>query len=408
MNSLSEVEDFLNSLINYEVAFPLGGERDRPKLAQVLAAASRLDLPLVLPNCFHIAGTVGKGSTAAFAQALLSQHHSVLNFTSPHLVSFTERVQQNGADLPHELWCEGMQFLRTELSRDPEIRLTYFETMFAFYLWAAKKLGTTAHVVETGLGGSFDASNVLQNTTAIFTKIDFDHTEILGKTLSEIAKDKSGIIKSQALVFSVPQEDEAARELMLAAEKHSARLHIVGAAPADLALPFEAEYQRENFGVALAAVSSVDRTLTKDDVRTAIKRISLEARQQYLPKHPNILVDTCHNPASFRELARALERPHQFERTIALVAMMKDKDARASLSELRNAVSELWLTEAPTPRTRSANELAEIARDLGFEPKIMKREVACQEFLNLSSDTRGVVCGSFYLAGDFLKSLRNA
>ncbi len=228
MNSFKGVEEYLNSLINYEVAFPLGGSRDRPKLAPVYAACERLALPLVLPKCLHIAGTVGKGSTAAFAQALLSVHHNVLSFTSPHLVSPKERVRVNGEDLPDEVWCEGIEFIREGIAREPQFDLTYFETTFVFYLWCAQKLGTTAHVVETGLGGSFDATNVLLNTTAVLTKIDLDHTQILGKTIAEIARDKSGIIKPDGKCFIAEQDVEALLVLDEAAHKCNSKLFVEG------------------------------------------------------------------------------------------------------------------------------------------------------------------------------------
>ncbi len=426
MRNLTDVERYLNSLINYEVAFPLGGSRDRPKLEPVYAAARRLELPLVLPKCLHIAGTVGKGSTAAFAQALLSLHHRVLSFTSPHLVSFTERVRLDGEDLPEELWCEGVDHIRHGIAGDQRIELTYFETVFVFYLWVSKRLGTSAHVVETGLGGSFDATNVLQQTTAVFTRIDFDHTEILGKTLQDIAQDKSGIIKPKSVAFTAEQQEDAVNMLLAKSLIEDSPLHIEGVdfhiggtsnrrlkfrSPefsAEICLELDGEYQRHNFAVALASSRSLDSLLTEADIAVALSGLRLDARQQYLVKHPNVLVDTCHNPASFRELAVALGQDKRFLKTIALVAMMKDKDARTSLAELRGRIDELWITEAPTPRSLPAEQLAEIAREQGLPVRVVDRESAYSELLALPPNVRGVVCGSFYLAGDFLKVIRDA
>ncbi len=419
MKSFNDVLQYLNSLINFEVEFPLGGSRDRPKLKPVFDAARALSLPLELPKCIHIAGTVGKGSTAAMTQTLLSVHHSVLSFTSPHLVSPKERVQLDGQNLPDELWCEGIAAIRDGMLNSGT-RLTYFETTFAFYLWCAKKLNTTAHVVETGLGGSFDATNVLDHTTAVLTRIDLDHTHILGKTVGAIAKDKCGIIKRGQNCFSVVQEVEAMLEVENAAlvaeaslysEERDFRCEVVGPQKYryighrtidEITVPLAGDFQRHNLAVSLAAALSLDNSLTDKEIRTAISEIELKGRQQALANHPNVMIDVCHNPASFAELAVSLHADKRFHKRIALVAMMKDKDARESLRHLVGVVDELWLTEAPTPRTYSAKALLDNAAELGLNARIVERGAAYREILSLTEDTQGIVCGSFYLVGDFM------
>lgn len=419
MKSFNEVSQYLNSLINYEVEFPLGGSRDRPKLEPVYAAARVLQLPLVLPKCIHIAGTVGKGSTAAMTQALLSIHHSVLSFTSPHLVSPKERVQLDGRDLPDELWCEGIAAIRDGMLNSGT-KLTYFETTFAFYLWCAKKLGTTAHVVETGLGGSFDATNVLEQTTAVLTRIDLDHTHILGKTFGAIAKDKSGIIKEGMNCFSVAQEVEAmlevenaanAKHAKLSIEERNFRCEVVGPQKYryighrtidEITVPLAGDFQRHNLAVSLAAALSLDESLTDKDIRTAISEIRLKGRQQVLANHPNVMIDVCHNPVSFAELATSLATDRRYSKRIVLVAMMKDKDARESLRHLVGVVEELWVTDAPTPRTYSADALLETANELHINARVANRVHAYKEILSLPNDVQGIVCGSFYLVGDLM------
>ncbi|MBL0060999.1 MAG: hypothetical protein IPP40_05780 [bacterium] len=421
MKSFNEVSKYLNSLINYEVEFPLGGSRDRPKLDPVYAAARALLLPLVLPKCIHIAGTVGKGSTAAMTQALLSVHHSVLSFTSPHLVSPKERVQLDGRDLSDELWCEGISAIRDGMLNS-DTKLTYFETTFVFYLWCAKKLGTTAHVVETGLGGSFDATNVLERTTAVLTRVDLDHTHILGKTFGAIAKDKSGIIKEGMSCFSVAQEAEAMLEVENSATAKHAALSIEERefrceqvrpqvfrfrgkrAIDDISIPLAGEFQKHNLAVSLAATLSLDGSLTDDEIRSAFRDVRLRGRQEVLDNHPNVMIDVCHNPASFAELAASLRADKRFSKRIALVAMMKDKDARESLRHLIGVVDELWVTDAPTPRTYSADALLEIANELHISTRVVNRVHAYKDILSLPDNIQGIVCGSFYLVGDFLSA----
>lgn len=425
MKSFNEVLEYLNSLINYEVEFPLGGSRDRPKLEPVYTAARVLDLPLSLPKCIHIAGTVGKGSTAAFSQALLSVHHSVLTFTSPHLVSPKERVQLDGQDLPDEVWSEGITAIRDGM-KNSGTKLTYFETTFVFYLWYAKKFGTTAHVVETGLGGSFDATNVLKRTTAVLTRIDLDHTHILGKTVGAIAKDKSGIIKEGMDCFTAAQEVEAILEVENAARTKHATLSIeerefrceavqpqvirfIGKRTIEnISIPLAGEFQKHNLAVALAAVLRLDETLSDEQIQITVASVTLRGRQQVLDKHPNVMIDVCHNPASFAELAHSLVNDNSFSKRIALVAMMKDKDARESLRHLVGVVDELWVTAAPTPRTFTADALLEIAQELGLNARNVERLQAYNDILALPHDVQGIVCGSFYLVGDFMSEHADA
>ncbi|RPH95087.1 hypothetical protein EHM69_05415, partial [candidate division KSB1 bacterium] len=207
--TLDSTEQYLHSLINYEQTFPLGGTRSGLKLEPCLNAAERLGLDLRLPHCVHVAGTKGKGSTVAFLEALLAPDCRTLSFTSPHLESVIERIRLNGRPLDDALWCRSFSEFVPMLERDPAIKLTYFETAFIFYLWAARELKPDVHLVEVGLGGRWDATNILKDTLAVITTIDYDHTEILGNTLTEIAADKAGIIKPDSHVIIGRQPDEA-------------------------------------------------------------------------------------------------------------------------------------------------------------------------------------------------------
>ena len=141
------VESHLNSLVNYESRSPLGG-RDGPKLEPTLEAISRLGLPISLSHCVHLAGTKGKGSTVSFLEALFSPARETLSFTSPHLMSVKERVRLNGATLDDRIWCEGFSNIVQKLSESPKIKLTYFESLFVFYLWTSQHLNTDIHLVE--------------------------------------------------------------------------------------------------------------------------------------------------------------------------------------------------------------------------------------------------------------------
>lgn len=423
------VEAYLNSLINYEQTFPLGGARDQLKLEPSLLAAVRLDLPLSLPRAVHVAGTKGKGSTVAFLEALLAGEARVLSFTSPHVVHIKERVRCNGEALADELWRQGMACIADELRREPPIQLTYFETVFVFYLWAARELSTEAHVVEVGLGGRWDATNILQDTLAVITTVDFDHTEILGETLTLIAFDKAGIIKPGGPLVIGRQAEEALRAIRSAAqERQAAPVMEFGADfgwkaedgehfryedsafHADhLTLSALGRHQRDNAATAIRAARHLFPHLTAKDVRARMASCVIPGRQQILAGRPDVLVDVAHNPISFRALAETLKERFAGRRILTVVGMMKDKDARASLQAIRPFVHDVLTVDVNSPRTRPAQEICDEAEALGMNARcVATREEAFAALHTAADHDLGLVAGSFYLVGDYLLWRRRA
>jgi dihydrofolate synthase/folylpolyglutamate synthase len=423
------VEAYLNSLINYEHTFPLGGARERLKLEPSLQAAARLDLALRLPRAVHVAGTKGKGSTVAFLEALLAGQARVLSFTSPHIVHVKERVRCNGEVLSDELWQEGVACIADELSREPPVKLTYFETVFIFYLWAARELSTDVHVAEVGLGGRWDATNILQDTLAVITTVDFDHTEILGDTLSAIAADKAGIIKprrplvigrqteeAQRAILSTAQEQQAVPVMALGAdfgwtEEDAGHIRYEDAAfRADhLTLAVLGRHQRDNAATAIRVARYLFPHLTVEELRARLALCIIPGRQQILAGRPEVLVDVAHNPISFRALAETLGERFAGRRILAVVGMMKDKDARASLSAIRPFVSELLAVELNSPRTRPAQEICDEAEALGMNARgVLVRDEAFAALHSAGDHDMGLVTGSFYLVGDYLSWRKRA
>ncbi|HEY3295967.1 MAG TPA: cyanophycin synthetase [bacterium] len=419
----SSVEHYLDSLVNYEQAFPLGGARDRPKLAPTLAAIERLKLPLRLPQCIHIAGTKGKGSTVSFLECLLSEGHRVLSFTSPHLMSVKERVRLNGKLLDDAVWQKGFAEIHDRLGEEPAIKLTYFESVLIFYLWAARELKSDVHVVEAGLGGKWDATNVLENTLAVLTLVDYDHTEILGNTLTEIATDKSGIIKHAVRVVVGRQPEEALQVYRRRIVEEQAKAHYFGAdygweAVEDeqfrywdnheiigtLRLSMPGVHQRDNAAIALRAARLLVPDLDPQVARVQLRQCKIPGRQQLLAGSPDVMVDVAHNPVSFAALAATLRERYAGRRILAVVGMMKDKDAKTSLACLKGLVDELLVVALPNPRSAKLETLREIANSLGFNvrcPESLDR--AFEELHGKGGHDLGLVAGSFYLAGDYLR-----
>jgi dihydrofolate synthase / folylpolyglutamate synthase len=422
------VEKHLNSLINYEQFFPLGGARDRPKLEPTLQAIARLGLSLRLPSCFHIAGTKGKGSAVSFLEALLAPDHPTLSFTSPHLVSVKERVRWNGDLINDAVWQKGFGEIVPALAEEPAIKLTYFEITFIFFLWAARELKTEVHIVEAGLGGRWDATNVLEDTLAVLMPVDYDHTEILGHSLTEIARDKSGIIKPGAPVAVSRQPLEALQvyhsaiaEMRATArffdsdyrwfsEPHGAfTYHDAHGSIPSLSLKVPGNHQRDNAATALCAARVLIPDLQPDVARTRLAACDIPGRQQFLAGQPDILLDVAHNPVSFRALAETLKRDYSTRKILAVIGMMRDKDARGSLESIVGLVRDVLIVEVHSPRAFKQKDLAEVAMSMGM--KVTCPSSLDDAFNRLHASTGfdlGLVAGSFYLAGDYLLWRRRA
>lgn len=416
------VERHLNSLINYEHDFPLGGKRDRPKLEPTRRAALRLALPLNLPDCVHIAGTKGKGSTAALLEALLDGPHGVLSFTSPHLVSVRERVRLNGEPLPDALWREGFSAIVPRLRESPPIELTYFESVFVFCLWTSVRLQTRFHVVEAGLGGLWDVTNLLAGPLAVLTPVDFDHTEVLGNTLTEIARDKGGIIKPDSVVIIGPQPPEvqsvyAAIAAGQAAHVYSAQRDFRWDASGDETFTYSEHefsvsglrlrppgvHQRDNAAMAVCAARRLWPELTADEIRARLENCEIPGRQQLLPGTPPVLLDVAHNPVSFRALADTLRVMHAKRRVCAVIGMRNNKDARASLLPLREHVATIYPVAIRHPNSYRPDELAAVAAELGMHASVLPSTAESFAALHRSDADMGLVAGSFYLAGEYLE-----
>jgi dihydrofolate synthase/folylpolyglutamate synthase len=423
----TDVQTYLDSLVNFEHTFPLGGKRDRPKLQPTRDAVKRLSLSLKLSSCVHLAGTVGKGSVAGYLSSILAAAGPTLCFTSPHLISVKERVCLDGRELDDAIWVRGFSEIRRALDEDPKIALTYFESVWIFFLWAARELGTKHHVVEAGLGGSFDATNVLEDTVAMLTRIDMDHTSILGKTLKKIALDKSGIIKPSTNVISAAQHAESQQVIERISKERGAMLHTfardfkIDSTPEDTRyrdathsidkLQFAAagDYQRENAALAVRAALLLNPEIPSQSIREALRSYVPPARQQYFTGPPAILVDVAHNPASFEALAKLLSAKHGGQRIKGVIGMMRDKDARSSLRHLTNLVEEMFVVSTGNPRSYSVEKLSEIAGEMNIPTRIFQSKQAAFEALHQArAIDLGLVTGSFYVAGDYLSWRQNA
>ena len=379
-----------------------------PRLDAVARAVEVLgDVHRAAP-VIHITGTNGKTSTARMIEALLLGHDlRVGRFTSPHLESVTERICINGAPVPDatfvRIWEEiapYIQLVDTELASRGEPALTFFEsiTVLAFAIFADEPVDVV--VLEVGIGGTWDSTNVADGVVSVVTPISLDHTDMLGETLAEIAGEKSGIIKPGGFLISAVQDPEAADVLLAAAREKGDEFvfegvefgvisrelavggqlltlrGLAGEYP-DVPLSLHGAHQAQNAAVALAAVEACfggKRQLPEDVVRTAFETVRSPGRLEVVRTEPLTILDAGHNPHGVRASAAALTEAFKLSHLHAVVGILGEKDALGMFETMReeyvdasDGTFRLYLSASDSPRAISPERLHELALDAGID-----------------------------------------
>ncbi|GAB7047857.1 bifunctional folylpolyglutamate synthase/dihydrofolate synthase [Catenuloplanes indicus] len=377
----------------------------------------------------HLTGTNGKTSTARMIDSLLRAYglHTG-RYTSPHLESVRERISLDGEPVSEERFAavytevEPLAELIDARNAEP---LTYFDmtTALAFATFADAPVDVA--VVEVGLGGAEDATNVIQAGVCVITPIGLDHTEWLGDTIEDIALAKAGIIHAGATVITSVQDEEAARPILercaevgatIAREGGEFRvieravalggqmlnLQGLGARYDEIFLPLHGEHQAQNAAVALAAVEAFlgagnAKELSIDIVREGFANVDSPGRLERVRHAPTILVDGAHNPHGMAATVKAVEDEFMFRNLVGIVAMLGDKDVEGVLELLEPVLSEIIVTRNSSPRCMAPEELAQIADEIFGEdrvhvlpnmPDAIERAVELAE-----SDTEGGMSG---------------
>ena len=327
--------DYIYSFIDYETMHQprAAAHFDIRRMDELLA---RLGNPHLSGRTVHIAGTKGKGSTAAMiASALTAAGYKTGLYTSPHLTDIRERFRIDGELIPEEALIELAEKLKPEVAAVNEKAaygtLTTFEVMTAlcFLYFAMQKVDF--QVVEVGLGGRLDATNVVKPELCVITTIDLDHTDVLGDTLAQIAAEKAGIVKPGVTVVSSPQAEEAEKVIAETCRRNKSRLISVGKdvtwkgqgfkndrqlievsgrlASYSIASPLLGYYQQPNTATAVAALEALVEKgckITREDIVGGIEKVSWPGRFQVLGREPLVIADGAHNPAAIRQFKLSL------------------------------------------------------------------------------------------------------
>ena len=364
----------------------------------------------------HVVGTNGKSSVTAMTIALLREHgRTAGGYVSPHSERWSERVRIDGEEIDRERFAQAVERVasaaaRVERRLDPEDRITQFEAATAAAFVALAEAGVEFGVIEAGLGGRLDATNVIPSRVTALTSIGLDHTQWLGGTEVEIAGEKLAVLREgTTLVLGEVSAAVAALAAEVARERR-ARLVRAEQPPPAAAGRLGAPYLRRNLGVALAVVRELVGPLPDERVRDAIARLELPGRLEVLGDGAPVVLDAAHNPQGAAALAEALREAAKGRPVVACIAVLADKDARGIVGALAGVAAEAICTQLPAAdiagkgrpdaRATEAEELAEHWREAGVPARALRSPRAAIEAALAAARERGglaVICGSHYL-----------
>ena len=434
--SYEKAMDWLNSRTNYEKKWPTYGpvtfNLERMKRLCALLGNPQDQYPTV-----HVTGTKGKGSTAAMVESILRAAGLKAGlYTSPHLVAIEERIRIGGADVPKDRLATLLErvFHPVEHIRHVAVPThpTFFEifTAAAFLYFADERADWG--VIEVGLGGRLDSTNIITPAVSVITRVGLDHMNILGDTVSEIASEKAGIIKPGVPVVISPQERDAERVIRGKAGAAGAPVWAVGkdievagvsrrtnsfghrftvktpfASHEGLEIPLIGMHQVENAAVAVGTIDSLRarRKLALDEsaIAAGLARVDVPARVEVMGRSPLVILDGAHNPLSLDALVRAVRENFTPRRIVLLYAQADDKDIASSLEAVLPIADEAFFTVTNSPRAARAETLAALARSRGSANIHSERDTAAafrQALAATGKDDLLLITGSLYLAGD--------
>lgn len=412
----------------------------RPRLEPTRIACEVLGNPQFNYPVIHITGTNGKTSTARIIERILRELGlKTGRLTSPHLVRFNERISLDGEPISDERFLETyaetkpiLELVDQKLLAMGEQPLTFFEAMTAIAFQIFSDAPVDVLVLEVGIGGEWDSTNVANADVAVFTAIDLDHTKQLGNTVEEIASTKAGIIKEMSVVVSSPQMPSVAEVLRnraqgdfllagqdfgladYAAEGYGTRFSVNGTAGnyPSLWMPIIGAHQAENAATAIAAVEQFlgSRSIADEYLRVALADAVSPGRLQVISKQPLIVLDGAHNPAGIASLGKAISEHFANPDRIGLVAMVADKDIDSAARQYAEMFPRVIVTQLESERALPAEDLS--SKIITHGGSVIATIPEVSKALQFASETAKseeialFVTGSLYLIGAVLEELQ--
>lgn len=378
----------------------------------------------------HIAGTNGKGSTAAFIESILIREgFRVGLFTSPHLIRFTERIRVNGREIEQKRVDEFIHFIRSRLG---DIPITFFEFVTAMSACHFAEEGVDFAIMEAGMGGRLDATNATKSILSIITNISLEHRSYLGKTLADIAHEKMGIIKEGGAVISGISQ-KGLRELLVdICHEKGASLYLLkrdfsvvnrnfdlfnyrginGELHKGFRPSLKGRHQGNNLALSLAAIEVLRAKgfrVSNGAISRGIQQVNWRGRLEVTAGRPRILLDGAHNPAAIRTLRMAIERDFRYRSLLILMGVMNDKDYREMVRILAPLSKSMTFCRPKMDRSLDPKVLEELARDLGVEAGRIDDVGDALDFLvgKADRDDLILVTGSLFAVGEAIAHIED-
>jgi dihydrofolate synthase/folylpolyglutamate synthase len=431
----SQAEEYLNSFTNYEQIPGITYAQAGYSLRHVEELLKRLDDPQLAARTIHVAGTKGKGSVAAMiAQVLSGSGYKTGLYTSPHFHTLRERITIDGSLISEAEFAAALAEVKPfieSMKQDATFRqLTYFEALTALAFAYFRKKRITFQVLEVGLGGRFDATNVVPSpAVCIITSISLDHTQILGNTLEEIAREKAGIIKPGCWVVLSPQPREVASVIADICREKKAKVVQIGKdvtwrkiagdlrhqslaidgrmGKYQVSIPLLGDFQLENAATAVAALEilgSEGFAIAAGNIAQGLAQVKWPGRFQILQQHSAVVIDGAHNVASIKRLVTNVKSYFPRKRIFLVFGTSCDKDIPGIINELVSLSPQVIVTQASHSRAAPLATLAAEFTKRGIKPETRKTVTeAISRALSLASKT-DVICvtGSLFVVAEAL------
>ena len=419
--------DYLYSFVDYSLKKSSELAKAHFELGRMRELMALLGNPQDSYPIIHVAGTKGKGSTSALAaSALRSAGYKTGLYTSPHLQDYVERIQIDGRPIFHAHLVELVEELKPAVAKIPTLTTFEITTALGFLYFAQQK--ADAAVIEVGLGGRLDATNIVRPRVAVITSLSYDHMAVLGNTLALIAGEKAGIIKPGLPVVSSPQPDEALAVLEQISAERRAALTLVGRDvtfnamehslngqsfaifdhqfeienPVILRIPLLGMHQVVNAATAYTALQASGLSLSEEAVRRGFAEVNWPCRFEVVRREPPVVLDSAHNAESARRLRQTLETYFPGRPAVWVFSILEDKDAVGMLAELRPRLTQVIATQTAHPRALEAEKIVSLVQSVGIPVEAVRPpSVALARAMELAGD-RGVVlvAGSVAFAGE--------
>ncbi|MBR5233715.1 MAG: bifunctional folylpolyglutamate synthase/dihydrofolate synthase [Clostridia bacterium] len=415
---MTNAENYYHSLLTFGIM---------PGLERIKILLERLGSPEKDLHCIHVAGTNGKGTVCSFLASVLKEAgYKTGLYTSPYIVDFRERIRVNGEMISEKDLNEVTETVKAEIEklRSENIIITEFEAVTAAAFLHYKNVGCDFVVLETGLGGRFDATNVIESPLAsVIVSISLDHVNILGNTISEIAFEKCGIIKNGCpVVTNSAQPSDALSVIKEQSELKNSKLYVssindikvidesikgseINYQGRNIFVPFPGKHQQENCITALTVIDLLKEqgiVISENAISAGISKTRNPARCEVVCENPLVILDGCHNEDSARALCSVMESHLKGKKITALMGMMADKDIDKVLSMMMPYFDKVYTVTPSNPRALDKDELCDKIKKHGTSAVSYKLDKDSVDELIESIEKDGVliVCGSLYLCSD--------